>query len=114
MDFLRLAHKEIVTLGHYVESYSNPSIAHTEIRKNPNKYNKIIIDQTMPEISGDQLAEMIRGNNNFVDLCILTARLENVPSKFSAKYQAIKKPCKMINLVGPASDEHTQLNKKAA
>jgi len=111
-EFLQLAELELLNLGHYVETFDDAETAHTKFRQEPSKYDRIIIDQKMPGVSGHNFAKLVLDSNRDAKLCILTASVENVPNTFSAQYQIIKKPCKMINIVGSAFDNQKS-DKKA-
>ena len=106
-DFLKVTSHFLIKLGHYVETFNHADSAYSVLSKFKNdRYNRLIIDNKMPDVSGSHLVKSIYELKIDAKISILTANIEDVPHSISSKYMIIQKPCNMINIVGAASKQH--------
>lgn len=102
-----------VDLGNVVKQYleisdfevdwlQNGKLAYEQIRKDPRRYSIILIDVSMPEMDGFQLAEKIVGLGHDISFLFLTARNEKADRLHGLKLGAddyIAKPFDVDELV---------------
>ncbi len=105
-DFLKISKHWLVKLGHYVETYDNADSAFSILSNNKLRFDRIIIDQKMPVVSGAHLIKSLEELELDIKIILLTAQIKDVPSDISSKYLVIQKPCNMVNIVGAASKYH--------
>lgn len=58
--------------GYHIETMDNSKEAFIEIKNNPDKYDLLITDMTMPGMTGDQLTQEIRKVNSKLSIIICT------------------------------------------
>jgi len=71
-SIITLGEKTLERLGYEVEATSNPQMAIEKIHTNPQKYNLIITDMTMPQMTGVQLAEKVKEIRPDIPIIICT------------------------------------------
>ncbi|HLE12874.1 MAG: hypothetical protein A2504_13410 [Bdellovibrionales bacterium RIFOXYD12_FULL_39_22] len=107
LEFLEISKHWIAKLGHYVETFTNAEAAFGRLRKFVNnRYDRIIVDNRMPDISGASLVKTILKLKVTAKIQILSANIAEVPRDISSKIMIIQKPCNMVNIVGAASKAH--------
>ena len=77
---LQLSEELLKRKGYYVEAFTNSSKALQALRLVPDAFDVLITDQSMPELSGTELAREIRGFNATLPIIVLTG-LGNILSK---------------------------------
>ncbi len=113
-DFLTVSKHWLNKLGHYVETFSSAESAFSTLNKFKNsRYDRLIVDNRMPDISGASLINSILKMGIIAKMHILTAKIADVPHDISSKIMIIQKPCNMVNIVGAASRAHVTKGESA-
>jgi PAS domain S-box-containing protein len=86
--FLEVVYENLKMLGYNVQCFQRSLEALQEIRNNPNQYDLLITDQTMPEMTGVQLIQEVRKVNASLPIILCTGFSEIVTKK-SASYYGI-------------------------
>ena len=74
------SHSELLgSLGYKVTCFTNSEQALNEILNNPNIYDLVLTDQTMPNYTGIELSEQIRKHNNNIPIAIISGLPEVIP-----------------------------------
>lgn len=85
----------LVSLGYSVEAMSDPKEAWKHLRMNPDSYDLIISDVTMPNLAGDKLCSMFKSLNDEIPFILATGFSEERPEVLQERCGAltvIKKP----------------------
>lgn len=69
---LKLESQLLERYGYHIETMDNSKEAFLELKNNPGKYDLLITDMTMPEMTGDQLTQEIRKVNSKLSIIICT------------------------------------------
>ena len=80
-SILRLEEQMLERLGYEVDSTDSSENALTLIKNNPEKYDLIISDMTMPKMTGDTLAKEVRKVNADLPIIICTGFSEKLTSE---------------------------------
>ncbi|MGD9949937.1 MAG: response regulator [Desulfobulbus sp.] len=86
--FLEVVYENLKMLGYNVQSFQRSLDALQEIKDNPNQYDLMITDQTMPEMTGVQLIQEVRKVNTSLSIILCTGFSEIVTEN-SASYYGI-------------------------
>jgi len=88
-------------LGYIVEAQTKPCDALEAFRSQPDKYNLVITDMTMPKMTGEKLAEEIKKIRHEIPIILCTGfskqNISESPSE-SNFIKILKKPLKLNNL----------------
>ena len=91
--------------GFQVDTFTNPLLALSTIKADK-KYDLLILDIKMPDMSGFELYEEIRNIDNKVRVCFLTAFGEGYTEEFGRRFTSsspnisfIRKPIRVDDLV---------------
>jgi len=93
VNFLETMAQDAEADGHYVESYSNLDLIFSMIKRNPDRYDLIVVDYNMPNLRGDSLINVF---NDFVTDCkmaILTGENRENLQGLGLKMHVFQKPC---------------------
>jgi PAS domain S-box-containing protein len=102
-----MAERYLATLGYEVSAFTSPSRALEAFRADPDGFDLLITDLTMPQMSGDELAERIREERPDIPIILCTGYSERL-TKEGVKELGIQsfvmKPFKIRDL---AEEIHT-------
>ena len=100
-DLVTMTERYLGTLGYDVSAYTSSSRALETFQANPDGFDLLITDLTMPQISGDELAERVREVRPDIPIVLCTGYSERL-TKESAKELGIQafvmKPFKIRDL----------------
>lgn len=85
----------ITRLGYHVAPYTDPSEALAHFSENPDRFDVIISDMTMPEMSGIQLSEKMKAVRQDIPFIICTGFSDQIDDASRAQYDIqgyIEKP----------------------
>jgi DNA-binding response OmpR family regulator len=91
--------------GFEVDAFTDPLLALTTFRSSHRKYDFLVLDIKMPDLSGFELYEEMRKIDNQVKACFLTAFGEGYTQEFGRRFSAstnvsfIRKPIRVEELV---------------
>jgi signal transduction histidine kinase len=60
-EILDIAEQAFSQFGYHIDTFADPVRAVEEFRKNPNQYDLVITDMTMPGITGDEVISLVLG-----------------------------------------------------
>ena len=69
---VRMTSKLLSLMGFEVDAYTSSLEALQAFQKNPDRYQLVITDLTMPDLTGAELAEKIHGLNNRAPVILFT------------------------------------------
>ena len=110
--FLEFVYENLITLGYNVIAVQSSREALSEIATNPGRFDLLITDQTMPEMTGVQLIEEVRKVTDNIPVILCTGFSEVVTEE-SADYYGID--CflmKPINVKDLAENVHDLFSKQ--
>ena len=108
--FLEVVEESLRLLGYQV-SASQSSITTLEMFKsNPAGYDLLITDQSMPEMTGVQLAEEVRKINHAIPIILCTGYSETVTKKSADYYGITRFLMKPVNIQDMAETVHEVLS----
>lgn len=81
----RLADVMLKRLGYKTSTWNSPLEALAQLKQYPHKYDLVITDMTMPEMTGDQLAGEIQSLNPDLPIIICTGYSEKISEKKAEK-----------------------------
>jgi CheY-like chemotaxis protein len=90
--------KMLENLGYKVSISSNSTSALEEFKKEPDRYSLLVTDQSMPDISGTELAAMMKEIRPELKVIIITGYSENLSDEIlfqSGVSEVILKPMKL-------------------
>ena len=90
--------KMLENLGYKVSISSNSTSALEEFKKEPDRYSLLVTDQKMPDISGTELAVMMKEIRPELRVIIITGYSENLSDEILARSgvsEVILKPMKL-------------------
>lgn len=77
----RMGQLQLERLGYSVEPHTNPSEALERVKNNPEKYDLVITDMTMPEMAGDQLIKALKSIKKEIKTIICTGYSKRLNGK---------------------------------
>jgi CheY-like chemotaxis protein len=100
-EFLvQLGCQRLERLGYKVEATTNPIEALDQFRSKPNKFDLVITDMTMPQITGDKLVKEILNIRSDIPIILCTGFSEKIDEKKAKEIGAtdyIEKPVDMLD-----------------
>lgn len=91
----------LLRLGHEVKIITSSIEALEAFKERPDHYNLVITDQTMPYLTGLDLAEKLRKVQPDISIILLTGYSELVSAKTASSYginKILMKPCRLQQL----------------
>jgi CheY-like chemotaxis protein len=88
-------------LGYLVETRANPIDAIDAFRRNPDKYDLIITDRTMPKMTGERLAKIIKTIRPDIPIILCTGFSANLSTDTLTEIginEILMKPVTLNNL----------------
>lgn len=76
-----MGHQRLERLGYKVDSETNPTEALAKFRSQPDKFDLVISDLTMPEMTGDKLVNEILSVRSNIPIILCTGFSEKVDEK---------------------------------
>jgi len=80
-SIVKLGHQRLERLGYKVESETSPTEALAKFRSQPDKFDLVISDLTMPEMTGDRLVNEILKVRSDIPIILCTGFSEKVDEK---------------------------------
>ena len=77
-QLLKTSKEQLELMGHYIEIFSDPIKARNRITKHPKLFDKIILDQKMPQLSGSRLARELLSKFPFLRINLFTGNSSEV------------------------------------
>jgi CheY-like chemotaxis protein len=110
--FREILQAHLEALGYRVSSFETSQAALDGFRENPNGFDLVITDQTMPGMTGVQLTSAIRKNNSDVPIILCTGYSETVTEQTAQHYGITKFLTKPLSRLELAISVHEVLPKK--
>ncbi|MEM9491150.1 MAG: response regulator, partial [Myxococcota bacterium] len=77
-DLVKIAKELLQGLGYDVTTFTSSRDAFEHFRKNPNRYDLVLTDQTMPELTGMQLSKKLLAIRGDIPIILVTGYSESV------------------------------------
>ncbi len=87
-SLLKMGHLMLIHLGYQVETNANPDEALELFRSKPDKFDLVITDMTMPQMTGDKLAKELMEIRPYIPIIISTGFSEKI-DEYKAKEMGI-------------------------
>ncbi len=84
-------------MGYEVFGFNNPTLALKEFTRNPDKYDLVISDFTMPNLTGLDLAKKLNALRPDLPIVILTGHLDNTLSDEAALHGVVNVSTKPLS-----------------
>jgi DNA-binding NtrC family response regulator len=98
-DLLNLFSEALKMSGyHDVSSFTDPVLAYEHIKKNPNKYSLLIIDDKMPNVNGLFLSTKLLEINPKLNVILLSDYFDD-DLKYNYKFNILKKRVSIYKLI---------------
>jgi PAS domain S-box-containing protein len=105
---LKMMTMMITKLGFKVQAVSSPLQALELFRENPERFDLMITDLTMPEMTGVELAEELHKTNPLLPVILLTGYEKDIEHTIPLNHYGIckylKKPVKLVDMASTIND----------
>ena len=88
--FLDILREFMITHGYQASAFQSSTEALVRLRETPQKFDAIITDQTMPEMTGVQLAAEIKMFNPQIPIILCTGYSETITEETAKNYGIAK------------------------
>lgn len=97
-DLIEVGLQTLQTLGYTVEGFVDPHDAAISFKQNPDSYDLVITDMTMPKLSGDKFSAYIQSIRPDIPIIMYTGFSENFSEKDAEKMGVKKFLIKPVDL----------------
>ncbi len=107
----KMVKKMLERVGYKVEYYNNSTEALSYFRNQPDKYDLVVSDLTMPKMTGLELSKQLQMIRSGVPIIIMTGYGDNLTNETQKKYGIKKVICKPIVMLDFSNTVRKVLNK---